>query len=392
MKTRKRGNNMAKTLALAITFWCLMLAHPMAGIAQTTDSSAGNAAPALKIGPGDLLEVTMFENPDLSGHYRVDQDGDIAVSLIGHLHVAGLTANEAAAAIEKRYVEEQILLPAAAHATVFIAEYATQGITVNGEVRTPGVFPALGIRKLNDLIVAAGGITQLASSRVLIMRKGDPGNPITVDYNPAALKPVITDIQIFPGDSILVPRAGIVYIVGNVLKSGGFVLDGRAELTVEEAFALAGGAKPSPDWKRVQLVRTLDDGRKEAITIPLNEIIKGRAPDVAMKDGDILYVPTNNVRLITIQAINDMVGIGAGLVLYRRHPITVDRGRDFPRRRRSVAANRIYGRKASIRAPAGYLSCCQPAKRSEVQQFDRFHPPLRLPTADSSHSLWRKSR
>lgn len=308
---------MAKTLALAITFWCLMLAHPMAGIAQTTDSSAGNAAPALKIGPGDLLEVTMFENPDLSGHYRVDQDGDIAVSLIGHLHVAGLTANEAAAAIEKRYVEEQILLPAAAHATVFIAEYATQGITVNGEVRTPGVFPALGIRKLNDLIVAAGGITQLASSRVLIMRKGDPGNPITVDYNPAALKPVITDIQIFPGDSILVPRAGIVYVVGDVLKSGGFVLDGRAELTVEEAFSLAGGAKPSPDWKRVQLVRTLDDGRKEAVTIPLNEIIKGRAPDVAMKDGDILYVPTNNVRLITIQAINDMVGIGSGLVLYR---------------------------------------------------------------------------
>ena len=316
-KTTRRGNNMAKTLALAITFWCLMLGHTMAGIAQQTDNSTNNAAPPLKIGPGDLLEVAMFENPDLSGHYRVDQSGDIAVSLIGHLHVAGLTANEAAAAIEKRYVEEQILLPAGAHATVFIAEYATQGITLNGEVKTPGVYPALGVRKLNDVIVAAGGVTQLASSKVIIVHKDDPGNSITVDYNPEALKPVITDIQIFPGDSIFVPRAGIVYVVGNVLRSGGFVLDGRDQLTVEEALALAGGGKQSPDLKRVQLVRTLDDGRKEAVTIPVNRILKGRAPDVAMKDGDILFVPTSNLRLVTIQAINDMVGIGSGLILYR---------------------------------------------------------------------------
>jgi len=317
MKTSKKGNNMAKTLALAITFWCLMLAHSMAGIAQQTGSSASNAAPPLKIGPGDLVEVTMFENPDLSGHYRVDQNGDIAVSLIGHLHVAGLTANEAASAIEKRYIDEQILLPAGAHATVFIAEYATQGITVNGEVKAPGVYPALGVRRLNDLIVAAGGVLSTSASKVVIVRKDDPGNSITVDYNPEALKPVITDIQIFPGDSIFVPRAGIVYVVGNVTRTGGFALDGRAQLTVEEALALAGGGKNSPDLKRVQLVRTLDDGRKEAVTIPVNQILKGRAPDVAMKDGDILYVPTNNVRLVTLQAIQDMVGIGSGLVLYR---------------------------------------------------------------------------
>jgi polysaccharide biosynthesis/export protein len=324
MKTKKRGNNMAKTLALTMTFLCLLFTQPMAGIAQQTDSAASNAvppssnaAPPLRIGPGDLVEVTMFENPDLSGHYRVDQDGDIAVALIGHLHVAGMTANEAAAAIEKRFVDEQILLPAGAHATVFIAEYATQGITINGEVKTPGVYPALGIRKLNDVVVAAGGVTPAASSKVIVVRKDDPGNSITVDYNPEALKPVITDIQIFPGDSIFVPRAGIVYVVGNVQKTGGFVLDGRQQLTVEEALALAGGNKNSPDLKRVQLVRTLDDGRKEAVTIPVNQIIKGRAPDVAMKDGDILYVPTSNVRLVTLQAITDMVGIGSGLVLFR---------------------------------------------------------------------------
>jgi polysaccharide export outer membrane protein len=308
---------MAKKLALAMTFGCLMLAQAMAGYAAQAGSATGNAAPPLKIGPGDLIEVTMFENPDLSGRYRVDQNGDAAVSLIGHLHVAGLTADEAGAAIEKRYVEEQILLPAGAHATVFIAEYATQGITVSGEVKAPGVYPALGVRKLHDLIVAAGGVLQTASSQVIVTRQDDPAHPLTVDYNPEALKPVIPDIQIFPGDSILVPRAGIVYVVGNVQRAGGFVLDGRDQLTVEEVLALAGGGNRSPDLKRVQLVRTLDDGRKEAVTIPVNLILKGRAPDVALKDGDILYVPTNNLRLATIQAINDMVSLGTSFVLYR---------------------------------------------------------------------------
>ena len=126
--------------------------------------------------------------------------------------------------------------------------------------------------------VDANVVEAAASSKVIITRNDDSEHPVTVDYNPEALKPVIPDIQIFPGDSILVPRAGIVYIVGNVARSGGFVLDGRDQLTVEEALALAGGGNHSPDLKHVQLVRTLEDGREEAITIPVNLILKGRAP------------------------------------------------------------------------------------------------------------------
>ena len=129
------------------------------------------------------------------------------------------------------------------------------------------MYPALGVRKLQDVVVAAGGVSQAAASKVIITRKDDPAHPLTVDYNPEALKPVIPDIQIFPGDSILVPRAGIVYVVGNVQRSGGYVLDGRNQLTVEEALALAGGSSHAPDLRHVQLVRTLDDGRKEMIAL-----------------------------------------------------------------------------------------------------------------------------
>ena len=141
----------------------------------------------------------MFENPDLSGRYRVDEKGDITVPLIGHVHVAGLTADEAAATIEKRYVEGQILLPADSHATVFIAEYATQGITINGEVKSPGVYPALGVHKLNDLIAAAGGITQTRCIACRHYAQGRSRKSHTVEYNPEALKPIIPDVQIFPG-------------------------------------------------------------------------------------------------------------------------------------------------------------------------------------------------
>jgi polysaccharide export outer membrane protein len=308
---------MAKKLARAMTFCFLLCAQTMAGVAQQSSAVAPNPVPPLRIGSGDLIEVSMFENPDLSGRYRVDEMGDITVPLVGRVHVDGMTAAEAATKIEQLYVEGQILLPANSHATVFISEYATQGVTVNGAVKTPGVYPALGVHKLNDLIAAAGGITESAASHVVITHKDDPGDPTTVEYNPAALKPIIPDVQIFPGDSILIPRAGVVYVGGNVLKPGAFLLDGRRALTVEEAMALAGNGGHASALKRVLLVRTLDDGRKEAITIPVNLIYKGKAPDVALQDGDILYVPTSNGKLITEQAINSALGIGTSVAIYR---------------------------------------------------------------------------
>ncbi|MGA2206021.1 MAG: polysaccharide biosynthesis/export family protein [Terracidiphilus sp.] len=308
---------MAKFFACAAALCILFFTQAAAGRGQQSAGPMPAAAPPLKISSGDLIEVTMFENPDLSGRFRVDEKGEVTVPLIGRVHVEGDTAEEAAATIEKRFVEAQILQPAESHATVFIAEYATQGITVNGEVKTPGVYPALGVRMLNDVIASAGGVTQLSASKVVITHRSDPGNQVTVEYNPEALKPVIPDTQIFPGDSILIPRAGIVYVLGDVNHAGGYVLDGRSSLTVEEAMALAGGSGHAAALKRVQLVRTLEGGRKEAITVPVNLIYKGKAPDVALKDGDILYVPTSNSRLVAEQAINSALGIGTSVAIYK---------------------------------------------------------------------------
>jgi polysaccharide export outer membrane protein len=160
-------------------------------------------------------------------------------------------------------------------------------------------------------------VTLTAASKVIITHKNDPENQITVDYIPEALKPVIPNVQIFPGDTVNVPRAGIVYVVGNVNRPGGYVLDGRNMLTVEEAMALAGNSGRAAAIKRAQLVRSLEDGRKEAITIPINLIYKGQAPDVALKDGDILYVPTSTGKLVGEQALTSILQLGTQVGIYR---------------------------------------------------------------------------
>jgi polysaccharide export outer membrane protein len=307
---------MTKTIALpAICAFLLMRAGM--GIAQQSAQPTLNTAPPLTIGSGDLIEISLYDSPDLSGRYRVDEKGDIAIPLLGPMHVEGETAEEAGRTIEQRYVAADILKPSKAHATVFIAEYASQGITVTGQVKSVGVFPALGVRMFNDVITAAGGVTAAASSKIIITRRGDPDHPFSVDYNPEALAPVIPRIQVFPGDTILVPRAGIVYVVGDVNRPGGYVLEGRSSLSVEEAMALCGGVAKAANLKHVHLVRTLEGGRKEDIAVSVKMIYKGKAPDVALKDGDILYVPTSMGMLVTEQAISSALGLGTSVAIYR---------------------------------------------------------------------------
>jgi len=307
---------MRKNLAFAAVVSAFLLLQAGTGLGQGSISPKP-IAPALTVSSGDLIEIAIYDSPDLSGRFRVDEKGDITVPLLGLVHVEGLTAEQVGTLIENRYVEADILRAGKAHATVFIAEYATQSILVNGEVKTPGMYPALGVRMFNDVMTAAGGATPAASSKVIITRKDDPDHPITVDYNPEALTPVVPRIQIFPGDTITVPRAGIVYVLGRVNKPGGFVLDGRKALSVETAMALAAGSGPAAAMNRAHLVRTLDDGRKEDILLDVNKILDAKAPDVALKDGDILFVPTSTGKLVLQQAISSALNIGTSVAIYR---------------------------------------------------------------------------
>jgi polysaccharide export outer membrane protein len=310
---------MAKTLVWALLLGLFFLPASFSLSAQDRGgvAPASPQAAALTIGPGDLVEIAMFDAPELSGRFRVDEAGNIAIPMLGAVHVQGLTAEQAAKLVQQRYVAAEILKPESSQVTVFIEEYASQGITVSGDVKTPGVYPAFGVRMLNDVITAAGGVLPTASSQVLIARRNDLQHPVTVEYNPTALKPIIPDVQILPGDSILVPRAGIVYVIGDVNKPGGYVLDGRNTLTVEEAMGLAGGPGHAAKMHDVQLVRQLPDGRKEMIEVPVDLIFTGKSPDIALKDQDIVYVPVSTRKLVIEQALSSALSIGTQFTVYR---------------------------------------------------------------------------
>jgi polysaccharide export outer membrane protein len=306
---------MAKTAAAVIL--AAMLAAPAAGNAQSEPAIEVPAAPPLVIGSGDLINVSMFDAPELSGHFRVDQSGDVEMPLLKPIHVAGLTAEQAANVVKNQYVQADILVSEGTIPTVFIEEYANQGITVSGEVRNPGVYPAFGVKMLNDIVTAAGGPTQLAQSRVIITRRSDPQHPVTLAYNTDVRPQLTPEQQIFPGDTISVPRAGIVYVLGAVNKSGGYVLDGHDEVTAQKAVALAGGTGRAPAMNKAQLVRNMDDGRKLMITVPLDRILQGKAPDILLRNGDILYVPTSNGKIVSQIAITAAVAVGSAIAIYK---------------------------------------------------------------------------
>ncbi|WP_420238871.1 polysaccharide biosynthesis/export family protein [Telmatobacter bradus] len=280
------------------------------------DESASPVISELQVGPGDMLDVSVWDCPDLSGRFRVNATGEISTPLLGKISVAGLSVEDVQRLIERSFIQADILKPASAHVTVFIAEYATQGITVVGEVRAPGVYPSLGVRMLLDVITAAGGETENAGGQVVIKRKADPEHPVSVAYNPTAPMPIISKVQLFPGDTVFIPSGGVVYALGNVTRQGVFPMHKNEPLTAERLLAMAGGSGTSPKMSRAQIVRTYSDGHKELILLNMHEIIKGAATDVALQNEDILYIPTNRGKLISLRAIEAMLGLGTNYMTY----------------------------------------------------------------------------
>ncbi len=177
---------------------------------KTSDSTLG-------LDTGDLLDVRVFDTPELSGKLRVDEAGQITLPIGGAVTVRGLTAEQVGVAIEERLRQRNILRDP--HVDVFVDDYATQGVTVAGEVKTPGIYPWSGKHTVLDFISAAGGVTPYASRTVTLSRK-DREQVITFQMNNSMQMPGGADLEARPGDRILVTRAGVVYVVGDVGRSG----------------------------------------------------------------------------------------------------------------------------------------------------------------------------
>ena len=269
-------------------------------------------AAALRLDSGDLLEVTTFDTPELSGKFRVDSRGEISLPLGGAVRVQGLTAEQTAVALERFLRDRDILKNP--HVTVLVLEYATQGVNVMGEVKQPGIYPLTGKHGVLDMISMAGGLTPYASRSVDIAHGAPTWDMVTVNLaggNGAALE---NDVEVQPGDRIVVLRAGVVYVIGDVGKPGGYVIEGKDAVTVIQALALAQGMNRTAK-SNGYLIRNTPSGRTET-QLALSKILDNKAPDPKLRDGDIVFVPLSGAKDWTSKGVSAALQMAVGMVIY----------------------------------------------------------------------------
>ena len=284
--------------------------------AKPTPGVSNENSSLLRLGAGDLLEVSVYNVPELSTKARVGNGGDVYLPLIDYVHVADLTVEEAQALIAKRLEDGGFVR--GAHVAIFLDESASQGVTILGEVSKPGIYPALGDRRLYDLISAAGGFTQSAGRNVSIIRQRNPSAPITVNLSRNLADDMQDNVEILPGDTITVPRAPVIYVVGDVGRPAGLLVD-NGSLTVLQALALAGGANRTAKLGGVRIIRKGPTGMTET-KIPLKKMLEAKAPDVTLQADDILFVPLSGARVAAARGVEAAVSAASGLAILSAHP------------------------------------------------------------------------
>ncbi len=265
----------------------------------------------MHIGPGDLLNISVFDVPEMSQTIRVNDAGDATLNLVGPLHLAGLTAFDAQASIAASLKACNYLVDP--QVSVFISEYATQGVSILGEVNKPGVYQVLGTRTLLDIISEAGGITTFAGAEAMIKRAN--GDTVHVALTKDAQMSFISDVQLGPGDKVMIPRAGIVYVLGDVGRPGGFVMSNDGKITVIEAIALAGGPSHTSSLNRAQLIRKSAPGTPQ-VEIKVKQILEGKLADMPLQSEDILYIPSSSTKTLLFHTAPSIASSAAGAAIY----------------------------------------------------------------------------
>jgi polysaccharide export outer membrane protein len=313
----KQFERFAKHLAELLFLFALVSTAASAqqkGAASASSSGGGfGSGAAGPIGAGDLVEMTVFDTPELSGKLRVSNTGDVILPLIGSLHVAGLNANDMQNLIRQKFMDGRFVKDP--QVTVFVSEYATEGVSVLGEVKAPGVYPALGAHNLVDYISLAGGLTPLAGTNITITHVGHPDEPEHVRISSAAASRPVDNPAIVPGDSIFVAKTGLIYVIGDVVRPGAFPMDHDDHLTILQALALAQGTTYAAKSTASVVIRSTPQGH-ETIPVDLKKLLASKAADSPLQDNDILFVPNSGTK-VALKNIESLLPIAASAALVR---------------------------------------------------------------------------
>jgi polysaccharide export outer membrane protein len=291
---------------------------PVTATSKTTSGLVQGAAAAgqpqdLRIGIGDLLQITMFGTQDFNADFRVSSSGNISLPPLGLVHVAGMSTSEAEKSIERQLVESGFYREP--RVSVFEKEYVTQGVSILGEVKNPGVYPLLADRHLLDLLSQAGGLTPNASKTVSVTHAGQ-NTPSVFVLSPDPELAATSNPSILTGDTIVVAPAGVVYVIGNVNKPGGYPMTDN-QITVLQALALAGGNSPMAALDRAQIVRQVK-GARESLPISVKKILDGRNKDIRLQSEDILFIPGSAGKTAATRSIEAILQAAVGVAVYRR--------------------------------------------------------------------------
>jgi polysaccharide biosynthesis/export protein len=272
------------------------------------------AAMALPIGAGDFLEVSEFHTPEFRSAVRVAADGTVLLPLVGQVRLVGLSEQEASRVIEKGFLDGGMLLHP--QVSVLVTSAVGQDVSVLGEVARPGVYPYTVHHRLLDLISVASGLGPNAGRLVSVFHREDEHTA-----HPVVLDPSGTDIktdhnpELAPGDTVLVSRAGLAYVIGDVVRPGGFAVDPVQGLTVVQALSLAWGATPNASASKAILIRDQQGGRT-LTTLNLRRMIRGQDPDLAVRDRDILFVPDSAAKNLMNKSLESAIQSAIGVSIY----------------------------------------------------------------------------
>ena len=290
------------------------------------------AQDAYKIGPEDTLTVQVLDVNEVPDRpVKVDKNGYLDMPLIGRIEAAGKTTPELEAAMVER-LKKYVRNP---RVSVHVSEYHSSPVSVLGEVNTPGVYQLSGPKHLLEMISLAGGLRADAGTTVQITREASagplniPGSrlDLTGKYQSAEVdltsltsgKDPSLNILMQPEDVLSIPKADLVYVIGNVKKAGGFMLRAKEQMTVLQALSLAEGMDSTAAGQKAKILRKPEPGAERIeIAVNVKKILSNQAPDVPLRADDILFIPNNTARSVGIRTLETAVNIGSGIAVFGR--------------------------------------------------------------------------
>lgn len=309
------------------------------------------------IGPEDLLEITVFEAPELNRQVRVSAGGEISLPLLGAVRAAGLSPRGLESVLEELLRRTYMKEP---HVGVYVREMESHAVSVFGAVQKPGVFQVRSTKSLLEVLSMAQGLAEDAGDAVIVMRASSSRSPSPQAADPAGdapqfgsglkqaspgtatapvgsiepaageaveinLKDLLEsgdpslNVPVYAGDIVKVTRAGIVYVVGEVQKPGGFVLKSNENISVLQVLALAEGLTRTSAKSHARIIRTEEaTGERAEIPIDLGKILAGKNADPMLQPKDIVFVPNSAARSAFFRGLEAVVGTLSGVVIYRR--------------------------------------------------------------------------